>query len=224
MLTNMQDDESSNPSGAMSWNCGFCKTTKPCRDYVGDKATGKTCLIRAFTNAITKDAFLPSFDYVYAYTHWIMSGPLELRIVELRSKDDIFLMEVQSLCRQLKHVFLFVSSVDKYDSAYRLERMDGWVACVKKAMGPGVPSALVCNKIDLRSHPVYKDKSYLLLDADTVYGIRLSCGISSSFECSAETGEMVDQVFIGAAMLAYKYTHTLCIFNGNFPRHSFKSM
>ncbi|GIY68959.1 hypothetical protein CEXT_145941 [Caerostris extrusa] len=73
-------------------------------------------------------------------------------------------------------------------------------------MGPGVPSALVCNKIDLRSHPFYRDRIHLLLDGEAVNRIRQSCGISSSFECSAVTGGTVEQVFIGAAMLAYKYT------------------
>ncbi|GIX95592.1 hypothetical protein CDAR_428361 [Caerostris darwini] len=73
-------------------------------------------------------------------------------------------------------------------------------------MGAGVPSPLVRNKTDLRSHPYYKGKMHLLLDGDAANGIRQSCGISSSFECSAVTGETVDQVFIGAAMLANKYT------------------
>ncbi|GIY88193.1 hypothetical protein CEXT_189581 [Caerostris extrusa] len=169
---------------------------------VGDENTGKTCLIRAFTNVITKDAFLPSFDYVYTYTHWMMSGSLELRIVEMRSKKDLSLKEVRSLCRQLKHVFLFVSSVDKITSGYRLVRT--WVASVMEAMGPFVPSALVCNKIDIRSHPFFSNRMHLLLDDIDVNIIRQLCGISSSFECSALTGETVDQVFIGAAMLANK--------------------
>ncbi|GIX95590.1 hypothetical protein CDAR_428351 [Caerostris darwini] len=88
---------------------------------IGYEVTGKTRLIRAFTNARIKDAFLDSFDYVYSYTHPIMSGPLELRIVELRL-EDLFLKEVKRFCRQLKHVFLFVFSVDNVTSAYRLER------------------------------------------------------------------------------------------------------
>ncbi|GIY88203.1 hypothetical protein CEXT_189671 [Caerostris extrusa] len=171
---------------------------------VGDKATGKTSLIRAFTNARMKDAFLPSFEYVHMYTQEIMSGPLELRIVELRSKNDLSLMEIRRLSPQQKLVFLFVFSVDNVSSAYRLERT--WIACVKNAMGPGVPSALVCNKIDLRSHPFYSNKMHLLLDGDAVNGIRQSSGISSSFECSAVTGETVEEVFIGAAMLANKIT------------------
>ncbi|GIY88195.1 hypothetical protein CEXT_189601 [Caerostris extrusa] len=90
-------------------------------------------------------------------------------------------------------------SVDNATSAYRLERT--WIACVENAICPGVPSALECNKIDLRSHPFYSGKMHLLLDGDAVNGIRQLCGISSSFECSAVTGETVDQVFIGAAML-----------------------
>ncbi|GIX95594.1 hypothetical protein CDAR_428371 [Caerostris darwini] len=171
---------------------------------VGHEATGKTNLIHAFTNARIKDAFLPSFDYVYTYTHRIMSGPLELRIVELRSKKDLYLREVKKVSRHLKHVFLFVFSVDNSASAYCQEVT--WIARVKGAMGPGVPSALVCNKIDLQSHPLYSDKMHRLLDGDAVNGINQSCGISSSFECSAVTGETVDQVFIGSAMLAYKYT------------------
>ncbi|GIY16425.1 hypothetical protein CDAR_170361 [Caerostris darwini] len=69
-------------------------------------------------------------------------------------------------------------------------------------MGAGVPSALVCNKIDLRSHPFYSDKTHLLLDDIAVNIIRQSCRISSTFECSAVTGETVDQVFSGDAMLA----------------------
>ncbi|GIY16433.1 hypothetical protein CDAR_170401 [Caerostris darwini] len=168
---------------------------------VGDEATGKTSLIRAFTNARIEDAFLPSFDYVYTYTHWTMSGPLELRIVELRL-EDLSLKEVRRVSLKLKHVFLFVFSVDNSAGAYRMERT--WAPCVKNAVGPGVPSALVCNKIDLWSHPFYSDKMHLLLDGDAVNGIRQSCGISSSFECSAVTGETVEQVFIGAAMLANK--------------------
>ncbi|GIY68958.1 hypothetical protein CEXT_145931 [Caerostris extrusa] len=58
---------------------------------VGDETAGKTRLIRAFTNARINDAFLPSFDYVSTYTHQLMSGPLELRIVELQSKRDLSL-------------------------------------------------------------------------------------------------------------------------------------
>ncbi|GIY16437.1 hypothetical protein CDAR_170421 [Caerostris darwini] len=135
---------------------------------VGDEATGKSCLIRAFTNTRRKDPTLPSFEYVYTYTHWTITRPLELRIVELRP-EDLFLKEVKRLCRQLKHVFLFVFSVDNVSSAYRLERI--WIACVKKAMGPGVPSALVCSKIDLRSHPFYSNKMHLLLDGVAVNGI-----------------------------------------------------
>ncbi|GIX97413.1 hypothetical protein CDAR_412911 [Caerostris darwini] len=164
----------------------------------------KTRLIRAFTNARIKDAFLPSFDYVYTYTHQIMSGPLELRIVELRSKKDLSLREIKKVSRRLKHAFLFVFSVDNSASGFRLEVT--WIARVMKAMGPGVPSALVCSKIDLWSHPFYRDRIHLLLNGDAVNRIRQSCGISSSFECSAVTGETVEQVFIGAAMLAYKYT------------------
>ncbi|GIY16427.1 hypothetical protein CDAR_170371 [Caerostris darwini] len=213
----MQDDERSIPVGAMSWNCGFVKRLNHAEiaikhlitnrlvlvSEVGDEATGKSCLIRAFTNIRIKDPLLPSFEYVYTYTHRIMSGPLELKIVELRL-EDLSLKEIKSLCRNLKHVFLFVFSVDNVSSAYRLERT--WIACVKNALGPGVPSVLVCNKIDLRSHPFYSDKMHLLLDGDAVNDIRLSCGISSSFECSAVTGEMVELMFIGAAMLANKIT------------------
>ncbi|GIY88197.1 hypothetical protein CEXT_189621 [Caerostris extrusa] len=168
---------------------------------VGDEATGKTSLIRAFTNVRIEDAFLPSFDYVYTYTHRIMSGSLELRIVELRL-EDLSLKEVRRVSHKLKHVFLFAFSVDNSAGAYRMERT--WVPCVRNAVGPGVPSALVCNKIDLRSPPFYSDKMHLLLDGDAVNGIRQSCGISSSFECSAVTGETVEKVFIGAAMLANK--------------------
>ncbi|GIY16435.1 hypothetical protein CDAR_170411 [Caerostris darwini] len=97
----MQDDERSIPVGAMSWNCGFVKRLNHAEiaikhlitnrlvlvSEVGDEATGKTSLIRAFTNARIKDAFLASFDYVYTYTHRIMSGPLIMRIVELRLED-----------------------------------------------------------------------------------------------------------------------------------------
>ncbi|GIX70919.1 hypothetical protein CDAR_428391 [Caerostris darwini] len=169
---------------------------------VGDEATGKTCLIRAFTSTRMKDFTLPSFEYVYTYTHQTIAGPLELRIVELRL-EDLSLKEVRRVSLQLKkHVFLFVFSVDNSAGAYRLDRT--WIACVKRAMGLGVPSALVCSKIDLRSHPLYSDKMHLLLDSEAVNGIRQSCGISSSFECSAVTGETVEQVFIGAAMIANK--------------------
>ncbi|GIY88201.1 hypothetical protein CEXT_189661 [Caerostris extrusa] len=97
----------------------------------------------------------------------------------------------------LKHVFLFVFSVDK--ACCNLNQK--WVPCV--------PSALVCNKIYLRSHPVYSDRMHLLLDDIDVNIIRQSCGISSPFECSAVTGETVEQVFIGAAMLANKITPKL---------------
>ncbi|GIY88200.1 hypothetical protein CEXT_189651 [Caerostris extrusa] len=138
---------------------------------IGDKATGKTSLIRAFTNTRIKETFMPSSDYVYTYTHWIMRGPLELRITEHVSPGD-----------------------------------RTWNAYVNNAICPAVPSALVCNKIDLRSHPFYNGKMHLLLDGDAVNGIRQSCGISSSFECSAMTYETVDELFIGAEMLAYKYT------------------
>ncbi|GIX95589.1 hypothetical protein CDAR_428341 [Caerostris darwini] len=168
---------------------------------VGDEATGKSCLIRAFTNIRIKDPILPSFEYVYTYTHRIMSGPLELTIVELRL-EDLSLKEIRRLSLQLKHVFLFVFSVDNSAGAYRLDRT--WIACVKNAVGPVVPSAVVCNKIDLRSHPFYSDKMHLLLDDDAVNCIRESCRMPSSFECSAVTGETVEKVFIGAAMLANK--------------------
>ncbi|GIX70917.1 hypothetical protein CDAR_254091 [Caerostris darwini] len=90
-----------------------------------------------------------------------MSGPLELKIVELQL-EDLSLMEIRRLSLQLKHVFLFAFSVDNSASAYRLDRT--WIACVKKAMCAGVTSALVCNKIDLLSHPFYRDKMNLLLD------------------------------------------------------------
>ncbi|GIY88205.1 hypothetical protein CEXT_189681 [Caerostris extrusa] len=61
---------------------------------VGDEAIGKTCLIRTFTNTRRKDFTLPSFEYVYTYTHQTIVGPLELRIVELRL-EDLFLKEVK---------------------------------------------------------------------------------------------------------------------------------
>ncbi|GIY04087.1 hypothetical protein CEXT_579201 [Caerostris extrusa] len=169
---------------------------------VGDEATGKTCLIRTFTNTRRKDFTLPSFEYVYTYTHHTIAGPLELRIVELRI-EHLFLKEVKMVSLRLKHAFLFVFSVDNSTSANRLDRT--WITCVKEQMGAGVPSALVCNKIDLWSHFCHSAKMHLLLD-DYVNGIRESCGISSSFESSAMTGKAVEQVFIGAAMLAYKYT------------------
>ncbi|GIY16429.1 hypothetical protein CDAR_170381 [Caerostris darwini] len=74
---------------------------------VGDEATGKTCLIRAFMNIRIKDPIPPSFEYVYTYTHRIMSEPLELRIVELRP-EDLSLKEIRTLCRHLKHEASFV--------------------------------------------------------------------------------------------------------------------
>ncbi|GIY88196.1 hypothetical protein CEXT_189611 [Caerostris extrusa] len=143
----MQDDERSIPIGAICpGTCGFVRRLNHVEisikhlitnrlmliSEVGDEATGKTSLIRAFTNIKIKDPILPSFEYVYTYTHRIMSGPLDLRIVELRL-ENISLKEIRSLCGHLKHVFLFVFSVDNVSSAYRLERT--WIACVKNAMG-----------------------------------------------------------------------------------------
>ncbi|GIY88192.1 hypothetical protein CEXT_189571 [Caerostris extrusa] len=108
-------------------------------------------LIRAFTNTIRKDPTIPIFEYVYTYTRWTIIRPFELKIVELRLEDLFFLKEVKKALSSTEACFLFVFSVDNVSSAYRLERI--WIACMKKAMGPDVSSALVCSKIDLRSHP-----------------------------------------------------------------------
>ncbi|GIY16423.1 hypothetical protein CDAR_170351 [Caerostris darwini] len=166
---------------------------------VGDETT-KTCIIRAFTNVRIKDAFLPSFDSVYTYTHRTIPGPLEFRIVELQ-REDLFLKEIRLISRTRQRVFIFVVSIDSIAGGYRVSRT--WVACVEEKMGPGVPSVLVCNKIDLSQH--YKVEPHRLLVDNFVNSIRQACGISSFFGCSAIRGEMVQEVFFGAAMIGNKH-------------------
>ncbi|GIY16431.1 hypothetical protein CDAR_170391 [Caerostris darwini] len=72
--------------------------------------------------------------------------------------------------RRVKHAFLFDFSVHNSASAYRLDRT--WITCVKEQMGAGVPSALVCSRIDLRSHPYYSDRMHLLFDDRAVNILR----------------------------------------------------
>ncbi|GIX70376.1 hypothetical protein CDAR_408771 [Caerostris darwini] len=163
----------------------------------GDKGTGKTTLIDSLTTRHISDPLLPSFQHVNESDRMTGKGMVTLRLLELQ-REQLSLPEISQVCREAKHVFLFVYAIDDLVGFQCLYMK--WIMYVRRAFRWAVATVMLGNKIDLKDDPNFKINNPNYNDA-LPHSNKILFNVDYAFECSALTGYQVDAVFCEIAKL-----------------------
>ncbi|GIX70347.1 hypothetical protein CDAR_408621 [Caerostris darwini] len=162
----------------------------------GEKGTGKTTLIEALLTTHIADPDLPSFPFLQEYTYYGLTERTVLRLVELK-REHLYLQEIKELCTHQKHIFVFVYAIDDLPSICYLKTR--WIPYAKRLISPGILTAVVENKTDLRS-----EANRNILSSEFTSYYESSLGMNYTWECSALDRQKVHQIFLQLANLVIR--------------------
>ena len=157
---------------------------------IGDGASGKTCLLFAFSKGKFPDRYIPTVFENYVANLEVNGIVYEIGLWDTAGQEDYDRLRVLSYPDT--DVVLITCCVDSPDS-YECVR-DKWIHEIRHFC-PNVPVILVATKKDLRNDP----PPYIKRELQTTYkeGEELAeeIGAYAFLECSAKTSEGVREVF-----------------------------
>ncbi|KAI8058408.1 GTP-binding protein rhoA [Syncephalis plumigaleata] len=168
---------------------------------VGDGACGKTCLLIVFSKGTFPEVYVPTVFENYVATVQVDDKPVELALWDTAGQEDYD--RLRPLSYPDSHVILICFSVDQPDSLENVQ--EKWISEVLHFC-KGLPILLVACKKDLRHDPkiVENLRRHNQLPVSTADGqaVATKIGAYKYLECSARTGEGVQEVFEHATRAA----------------------
>lgn len=164
---------------------------------IGDGACGKTSLLSVFTLGHFPKEYVPTVFENYVSDCRVDGKSVHLALWDTAGQEEYERLRPLSYAKS--HVILIGFAIDSPDSLDNVASK--WIEEVK-SICPGVPIILVGMKQDLRQDPTaveeMRKKSLRFIDYQTANTMASRIGARKYMECSALTGEGVDDVFEAA--------------------------
>ncbi|KAH8106720.1 putative GTPase Rho1 [Cristinia sonorae] len=176
----------------------------------GDTGCGKTCFLLAHFNNSFPEGTIPATLIHYTADVDIDDGlglvPLSVPLATIDSQHNPYDDRVRQRCSyRAAHVVIVCFAIDDPGSLKSVE--DTWIGEVNH-YAPGIPVILLGCKKDTRPITSRNDATIIDDDGTVTYeqGLAVSNKINAAqyMECSAKTGEGVQEVFQCAARVALK--------------------
>ncbi|EXX51634.1 putative Rho GTPase Rho 2 [Rhizophagus irregularis] len=168
---------------------------------VGDGACGKTSLLSVFTLGYFPKEYEPTVFENHVTDLKIDGKPVQLALWDTAGQEEY--ERLRPLSYSKAHVILIAFAVDIPDSFENVSAK--WIDEVN-SLCPGVPVILVGLKKDLRDDEAriaeMQKKGISFVDPKQAEVIAKQIGARKYLECSALTGENVDNVFEAASRAA----------------------
>ncbi|BFZ58742.1 Rho GTPase [Savitreella phatthalungensis] len=168
---------------------------------VGDGACGKTSLLSVFTLGHFPKEYTPTVFENYVSDCRVDGKSVQLALWDTAGQEEYERLRPLSYAKA--HVILIGFAIDAPDSLENVASK--WIIEVNE-LCPGVPTILVGMKKDLRSDPAAIEemrlKSIKFVDSAAAQTMAHRIGAKRYMECSALTGEGVDDVFEAATRSA----------------------
>lgn len=164
---------------------------------VGDGACGKTSLLSVFTLGSFPKEYVPTVFENYVTECRVDGKSVQLALWDTAGQEEYERLRPLSYAKA--HVIVIAFAVNAPDS---LENVTSkWIEEVQQ-LCPNIPVILVGLKKDLRTSPVeveeMRKKSLRFIVPDVAQQVAREIGARKYLECSALTGEGVDDVFEAA--------------------------
>ncbi|KAI8983885.1 GTP-binding protein rho1 [Pilobolus umbonatus] len=168
---------------------------------VGDGSCGKTCLLIVFSKGTFPEFYVPTvFDNYVADLH-VDGKHVELALWDTAGQEDYD--RLRPLSYPDSHVIVICYAIDSPDSLDNVQ--EKWISEVLHFC-QGLPVILVGCKTDLRNDPatieLLKKNSQRPVTYEEGAAIAKKINAHKFIECSAKTGEHVNEVFEEAARAA----------------------
>ncbi|KAF8444217.1 GTP-binding protein-like protein rho2 [Terfezia claveryi] len=168
---------------------------------IGDGACGKTSLLSVFTLGYFPPHYVPTVFENYVTDCRVDGKSVQLALWDTAGQEDY--ERLRPLAYSKAHVILIGYAVDTPDSLENVTNK--WVEEANERC-PGVPIILVGLKKDLRDDPEAREemrkKSLPFVMPQHAEAVSKQIGARKYLECSALTGEGVDDVFEAATRAA----------------------
>jgi len=168
---------------------------------IGDGACGKTSLLSVFTLGYFPPNYVPTVFENYVTDCRVDGRSVQLALWDTAGQEDY--ERLRPLAYSKAHVILIGYAVDNPDSLENVTNK--WVEEARERC-PNVPIILVGLKKDLREDDAAKEemrkKSLNFVQSSAAEQVAKQCGAKKYLECSALTGEGVDDVFEAATRAA----------------------
>ncbi|KAJ2747152.1 GTP-binding protein Rho1 [Coemansia sp. BCRC 34301] len=170
---------------------------------VGDGACGKTCLLIVFSKGTFPEAYVPTVFENYVADVEVDGKRVELALWDTAGQEDYD--RLRPLSYPDSHVILICFAIDSPDSLDNVQ--EKWISEVLHFC-QGLPIILVGCKMDLRNDPRTIDELRKSNQTPVSYEKALEVsriiGAKEYLECSAKTGEGVNEAFEAATRAALK--------------------
>lgn len=168
---------------------------------IGDGACGKTSLLSVFTLGYFPPHYVPTVFENYVTDCRVDGKSVQLALWDTAGQEDY--ERLRPLAYHKAHVILIGYAVDTPDSLENVTNK--WVEEAHE-LCPDVPIILVGLKMDLRDDPEAREemrkKSLPFVQSERAEAVARQIGAKKYLECSALTGEGVDDVFEAATRAA----------------------
>lgn len=177
---------------------------------VGDGACGKTSLLSVFTLGTFPKEYVPTVFENYVTECRVDGKPVQLALWDTAGQEEYERLRPLSYAKA--HVILIGFAVDSPDSLDNVSTK--WMEEIAQLCS-GVPLILVGLKGDLRTNPdaieEVRLRSGRFVDPTEAQVVAREIGARKYMECSALTGQCVDDVFEAATRLSLLNTnHKTC--------------
>ncbi|KAK9476805.1 P-loop containing nucleoside triphosphate hydrolase protein [Lipomyces japonicus] len=164
---------------------------------VGDGACGKTSLLSVFTLGEFPKEHLPTVFETYVTDCRVDGKSVQLALWDTAGQEEY--ERLRPLSYSKAHVILVAFAVDTPDSLDNVSSK--WITEINE-LCPGIPIILVGLKKDLRNDPraieEMRKRSQKFVSPSEAEYVARQVGARKYLECSALTGEGVDNVFEAA--------------------------
>ncbi|KAJ3127437.1 GTP-binding protein Rho1 [Nowakowskiella sp. JEL0407] len=161
---------------------------------VGDGASGKTSLLIRFSKDSFPEAYIPTVFETYVKDVFVQGKQIELALWDTAGQEEYD--RLRPLSYSDAHVILITFSIDMPDSLENV--IEKWIGEVKHFCN-GVPVILVGCKKDLRTDPNIIQNLARIgqrpVEPEQAYEVAKRIGAHRYLECSAKSGEGVQQIF-----------------------------
>eukprot|EP01147_Barroeca_monosierra_P002444 gene2444-5384_t len=168
---------------------------------IGDGSAGKTCLLIVYADNRFPEKYIPTVFENYVATVQRPEATVEMALWDTAGQEDY--AHIRPLSYESAHVFLICFAVDNRDSFENIESK--WVPEMKSYC-PKVPYIIIGCKADLREDQ--ERQAELAINGQTFVTFEEAEELADRvdgkgyIECSAKTGDGVQDVFNWAADVA----------------------
>ncbi|KAJ2818078.1 GTP-binding protein Rho1 [Coemansia furcata] len=168
---------------------------------VGDGACGKTCLLIVFSKGAFPEAYVPTVFENYVADVEVDGKRVELALWDTAGQEDYD--RLRPLSYPDSHVILICFAIDSPDSLENI--VEKWISEVLHFC-QGLPIIMVGCKMDIRRDAARVDELMKMnqepVSSEKAKIVAQKIGAYQYLECSAKTGEGVNEVFQAATRAA----------------------